>query len=91
MNERELAEFERDRKRWTVRRRISITAFTFTLVVGLFYMLAPFILNFEQTTVLKEFNSIIIALIGFNSSIVMLYLGAATYSDSHGNTFKKES
>ena len=87
MNERELAEFERDKKRWTVRRRISITAFIYTLFIGVFYLITPFILSSEQVHVLQQFNSILIALIGFNSSIVMLYLGAVTYADSHGNGF----
>jgi len=49
-------------------------------------MLTPFILTMHQTAILNEFNSIIIALIGFNSSIVMLYLGAATYADAHGTS-----
>ena len=87
MNEREIAEFERDKKRWTVRRRISITAFLYTLFIGIFYLITPFLLSSEQVNTLQQFNSILIALIGFNSSIVMLYLGAVTYADSHGNGF----
>lgn len=85
--ERIQAELERDKKRWTVRRRISITAFVYTLFIGIFYLISPYILNIEQIQSLQQFNSIIIALIGFNSSIVMLYLGAATYADSHGTNF----
>lgn len=85
--ERFQAELDRDKKRWTVRRRISISAFVYTLLIGIFYSIIPLFLSNEQIQSLQQFNSIIIALIGFNSSIVMLYLGAATYADKHESSF----
>lgn len=82
--ERMNAELERDIKRWRVRRRLAIAAFVVVVVIAAFYMIAPTILPTPSITNLKEFNSITITVIGFCSSIVMLYIGAATYSDSHG-------
>lgn len=79
-------ELERDRKKWRIRRRISVAAFVSNLVAGTLFYLVPWVYNSDQLLILREFNSIAIALIGTNSSIVLLYLGAATYSDSHGNS-----
>ena len=45
-------------------------------------MLTPFLMDVETAKTFSQFNPIIITLIGFHSGIVMLYIGAVTYSDN---------
>lgn len=77
------SELIRDKLKWKVRRRISITAFSFNILLGIAYFALIFILDNNQAEMLKEFNSVIISIVGSNFSIVMLYIGAVTYSDNH--------
>lgn len=80
-------ELKRDIVKWRIRRRIAISAFCLVVFIAIFYMFVPlaFGLSLETVGILSEFNPIIISVIGLCSSIVMLYIGAATYSDTHGN------
>lgn len=75
-------EFIRTRVRWIIRRRLALSAFIYNLVVGLLYFIIIFFLDKSQADMLKDFNSIMISIIGANFSIVMLYIGAVTYSDT---------
>ena len=80
--ERAEAEFQRDRRKWRIRRRFAISSFFQLTALTLFYVFGPFFMSPEQATTFAEFNSIIITLIGFHTGLVMLYMGAVTYSDS---------
>lgn len=70
------------RMRWRVRRRITITSFIIICIVTIFILVSPFIMSSDQAQILSEFNSILVTLIGFNSSVVMFYIGASTYDDN---------
>lgn len=78
-------ELDRDRHKWKIRRRLAISSFLMNCVLGLLFVFAPFLFDsVEKVKALVDFNSIIIAVIGSNSSIILLYIGAVTYSDSTG-------
>ena len=79
--ERSRLELERDYKRWNVRRRITISCVITNTTIILFYMLSAFFLDPSQAEVLQQFNSIAITIIGGNFSIILGYLGLATYDD----------
>lgn len=83
--ERLREELKRDIRRWQVRRRIAVSAFILVVFIAMFYMISPIYLPVEAIVKLREFNSIIISIVGLCSSIVLLYIGAATYSDAQGN------
>jgi hypothetical protein len=83
--QREEAKFLRNARRWRVRRRLAISSFAQLVTLTFFYIISPFFMVPEQATTFSEFNSIIVTLIGFHSTIVMLYVGAATYSDNVNN------
>lgn len=75
------AEFKRDKMKWRIRRRFAIFSFIQLTAMTLFYLIAPFHMTVQQAEIFAEFNSIIITLIGFYTGIVMLYVGAVTYSE----------
>lgn len=75
-------EIEMESIKWRVRRRVCISSFIINTLLGLLYFVIPLILNESQLSSLKEFNSIIITLIGSNSSIILMYYGSVTYSDT---------
>jgi predicted ABC-type exoprotein transport system permease subunit len=79
---REEAEFQRDRRKWRIRRRFAISSFVQLVLLTLFYIIAPFCMTADQAQTFAEFNSIIITLIGFHTGLVMLYMGAVTYNES---------
>ena len=81
--ERIEAELERDKKRWTVRRRITLSVVFSNFTIILFYMLSAFILKPEQVEMLREFNSIAITIIGGNFSVILAYYGLNSYEDTH--------
>lgn len=85
MTERERieAELERDKKRWTVRRRITLSATFSNFAIILFYMLSAFILRPDQVEMLREFNSIAITIVGGNFSVILAYFGLNTYETSY--------
>lgn len=74
-------DYIRTKVRWLVRRRFAITAFVYNLLIGIAYLLLPLVMSTEQSTNLKDYNSIIVAIIGANVSIIMIYIGAVTISD----------
>lgn len=77
---REQAEFERDRKKWRIRRRFAIVSFVQLLILTMFYIIAPFYMG--ENAPFSDFNPIIITLIGFYTGIVMVYMGAVTYTEN---------
>jgi len=81
--ERIHAELDRDRKRWTIRRRITITCVLLNAWIIAFYMFTVFFLDQSQSEMLKDFNSISITIIGGNFSVVLAYFGLNTYEDNH--------
>lgn len=81
--ERIQAELDRDRKRWQIRRRITLSCVFANLSIILFYMITPFLLHPSQIDMLREFNSIAITLIGGNFSVILAYFGLNTYETSH--------
>jgi polyferredoxin len=81
--EREEIEFQRETRKWRIRRRFAVISFVHLLMLTLFYLIAPFHLTPEESKVFADFNSIMMTLIGFFSGIVMLYMGAVTYADQH--------
>ena len=82
MDERNFAELERDKARWRVRRRITLTCVALNIIIIMFYILTVFTLEPTQASILKEFNSIAISIIGGNFSIILAYFGFNTYEDS---------
>ena len=82
-------ELDRDNKKWKIRRRLAISAFVLNNLLGLIYLLFSGLLNSEIVKNLSDFNTIVITLMGSNSSIILLYIGAATYSDSIGQKVTK--
>lgn len=90
-SERLQSELNRDKLKWKVRRSLALVAFTYNLIVGLLYFIFVFFLNNDQATMLKDYNSVIISIIGANFSIVMLYIGAVTYSDTLENKLNMTS
>jgi len=80
--ERETAEFDRDRRKWQIRRRFAISSFVQLVSMTMFYLVAPFFMSVEQATIFSNFNAIIITLIGFFTGLVMLYMGAVTYNEA---------
>lgn len=66
-----------------MRRRFAIFAFIQLAVLTGFYCLAPFFMNAGDSQKFSDFTPIIITLIGFFSTIVMLYIGAETYSEQN--------
>jgi len=82
MNERDSAELERDKARWKVRRRITLSCVAMNVLIIAFYILSVFTLDSTQTDMLKEFNSIAIAIIGGNFSVIIAYYGLNTYEES---------
>ena len=81
--QRTKAELLRDRNKWTIRRRLAMSSFFIVLIISVYYLLSPFFISPEQAAVLRDFNSIILALIGIFISVVLAYIGATTYSDAH--------
>lgn len=79
---RERAEFERDRRKWKIRRRFAISSFIQLVVLTFFYIIGPFFMDVAQAKTFSEFNSVVITLIGFHTGLVMLYMGAVTYNES---------
>lgn len=81
MTERERieAELERDKKKWTIRRRITISCVLLNTFIIFFYMLSPLFIDNSNLEVLREFNSIAITIIGGNFSIILAYFGLNTY------------
>lgn len=87
-NEREEKELQRDQIKWKVRRRITIVSFVFLILISVFYLIAPFLLDPKQANVATDFNSIMITLIGFFTTIVVTYFGTATAADIKGISSK---
>lgn len=83
--ERNKAELQRDKNKWRIRRRLALTSFMLTLMICVYYLLSPFFLTVEQATILRDFNSIVLTLVGTFISVVLAYIGAVTYSDNHTN------
>ena len=87
MTERERleAELDRDRKRWTIRRRITYVSMFTNVFIVIFYMFSSFMIGSDQLASLKEFNSISITIIGGNFSVILAYFGLNSYEDSRKN------
>lgn len=76
------AELERDKQKWSTRRKLAVWAFIVNTVIGFSYLiLSTKFLGSSSVDSLKEFNSIIITLIGSNSTIILAYIGAAAITD----------
>ena len=83
--ERNKAELIRDKNKWRIRRRLALTSFSITLAICVYYLMSPFFLTPEQAAVLRDFNSIVLTLVGTFISVVLAYIGAVTYTDNHTN------
>lgn len=88
MNQDEVR-FQYNRKKWRTRRRMAISSFVSIIGMVGYYVTSPLFMTTEQVGDLAEFNSIIITLIGFFSSVIMLYIGAATYDDSGDKKYQQ--
>lgn len=80
--ERLEAELARDKLKWRIRRRLAILSFCLTVLICFYYLLSPFFLDTAQAAVLKDFNSVLLTLVGTFISVVLAYIGAVTYSDN---------
>ena len=84
--ERIQAELDRDKRRWQIRRRITLSCVFANFAIILFYMITPFLLHSSQIDMLREFNSIAITLIGGNFSVILAYFGLNSYEQTHQGT-----
>lgn len=76
------AELERDKQKWSTRRKLAVLAFTVNTIIGFSYLvLSTKFLGSSSVDSLKEFNSIIITLIGSNSTVILAYIGAGAISE----------
>lgn len=82
VEERYEAELERDKKKWTIRRRITLSCVLLNAFIIFFYMLSPVFIDNNNLEVLREFNSIAITIIGGNFSIILAYFGLNTYEQT---------
>ena len=80
--ERLKLELARDKLKWRIRRRLALASFVFTVLICFYYLLSPFFLDTAQAAVLKDFNSILLTLVGTFISVVLAYIGAVTYTDN---------
>lgn len=80
-NERFIAELDRDKKRWTVRRRIAVTAFIALLTFGIYYSLVGLFIDEIQAKAISEFNGIVVAIVGALTSLLLGYYGTAYLND----------
>lgn len=87
-NERFVAELDRDRKRWTVRRRIAVASFIALLTFGIYYSLVGLFIDEMQAKAISEFNGIVVAIVGALTSVLLGYYGTAYLDDK--DTFNKE-
>ena len=74
-------DYDKVKKRWTIRRRIALTAFIQINVLTLFFLVVPIFVSGDTAEVMSQFNPIIISLISLFSAIVMVYMGAASWDD----------
>ena len=76
LTDRMRAELERDKRRWTIRRRLTLAAFMFncTIVVAILFMI--FINRSIES--LADFNGIVITVLGGNFGMIMAYYGLNT-------------
>lgn len=70
-------EIDRDKKKWTVRRRMAITAMVSLLLFGIYYALVGLFITEVQSKVIAEFNGIVVAVIGALTSVLLGYYGTA--------------
>lgn len=82
LEDRDLAELYRDQIKWKIRRRMAIFSFVILIFLTTYFVVSPFYMSKETSDIAREFNGIIMTLIGFFSGIVMVYIGAVTYSDT---------
>jgi len=87
-NERFIAELDRDKKRWTVRRRIAVSSFIALLTFGIYYSLVGLFIDEIQAKAVAEFNGIVVAVVGALTSLLLGYYGTAYLDDK--DTFNKE-
>lgn len=76
-NKRFMAELHRDQKKWTVRRRMAIVSLASLLTFGIYYALIGLIISETQAKLISEFNSIVVAIVGALTSILLGYYGTA--------------
>ena len=77
------SELNRDKVKWRIRRRLAISSFYITAVICVYYLASPFFLVDNQAKMLADFNAVILTLVGTFISVVLVYIGATTYIESH--------
>lgn len=80
-NKRFLEILNRDKKKWTIRRRITIASFISILLFGIYYATVGLYSSLEQIKNISEFNGITITIIGALISIIMAYFGTVYMED----------
>lgn len=82
-NLRYLAELDRDRRKWRVRRRIAVASFVALLAFGFYYALVGMFISQQQAQSISEFNGIVVAIVGALTSVLLGYYGTAYLEDAH--------
>lgn len=80
MTTEEKEKIQRERRKFTIRRRMAITAFAHMILIVFCIFMVPLI-DAEAAKALSDFNSIIIAVIGADLSIIGAYIGSVTATD----------
>jgi ABC-type Fe3+ transport system permease subunit len=81
-NERYSSELERDRRKWQVRRRMAIASFIALVLFAVYYAVIGWFVTGEQAEAISSFNSIVIAVIGALTSLVLGYFGSVLIEDN---------
>ena len=76
LDDRMRAELERDKRRWVVRRRLTISAFIFNC--GIVAAILAMIFTGSTISSLSDFNGLIITVVGGNFGMIMAYYGLNT-------------
>ena len=72
-------ELRRDESKWNTRMLFAKYSFLLNVIITLFFLFVPIFLTSSQVQNINDFNSIIITLIGFNSSIILAFIGAQSW------------
>lgn len=88
LDDRARAELERDKRRWTVRRRLTIGAFMFNCAILLSIIFMIFINQSIES--LADFNGVVITVLGGNFGMIMAYYGLNTFETIQHDRFNRK-
>lgn len=74
-------ELDRDKRKWSVRRKMAIGSFGALLTFGIYYSLIGLFVTEIQAKLMAEFNSIVVTVIGALTSLLLGYYGTSYLFD----------